>query len=329
MIGKEDFDKLLQARGTLVIDGALATELEARGSDLNHALWSAKILKDDPASIEKVHLDYYLAGGDIAITASYQAAPAGLREHFGMDESAARDMISASVDLASQARQTAYEQGLQRRMLVAGSVGPYGAYLADGSEYRGDYIRTYKELKDFHRPRIQALVDAGVDLLALETIPNVNEIEALLELLKEEFPDAVAWLSCTVGSPESLSDGTPWSDVLHLVNGHADRIVGFGINCIAMSIATDTLKNIVTLTPIPLVCYPNSGETWDATTKTWQSLQSGDVLYSDSKGTPGLAEELDRWTGAGAKLIGGCCRTGPEYIKAVSHHLTETQNHKR
>lgn len=312
MLTPTAFHKLLQTRGTLIIDGALATELETRGHNLNHPLWSGKTLRDDPSSIQKVHLDYYLAGADIAITASYQATPAGLSAHFNMDESASKELISTSVKLASQAREEAYRQGVRRLLLVAGSVGPYGAYLADGSEYRGDYTLSPEAFKGFHRPRIQALIDAGVDLLALETIPSVTEIRALMELLREEFPSAIAWLSCTIRSPETLSDGTAWEDVLPLLT---EQIVGFGVNCVPMSMAAEALKQIGSKTKSPLVCYPNSGETWNAETKTWQSLKADDAQM------PGLPEELDRWQQHGAKLIGGCCRTGPDFITAVASHL--------
>lgn len=233
-----------------------------------------------------------------------------------MDESASKELISTSVKLASQAREEAYQQGVSRQLLVAGSVGPYGAYLADGSEYRGDYTLSSEEFKDFHRPRIQALIEAGVDLLALETIPSVSEIRALTELLKEEFPSAIAWLSCTIRSPEFLSDGSAWEDVLPLLT---EQIVGFGINCVPFSTAAEALKQIGSKTNIPLVCYPNSGETWDAKTKTWQSLKADDAQ------TSGLIEELDRWQQHGARLIGGCCRTGPDFIRAVSSYL-ETQS---
>ena len=183
MINANEFNELLQNRGTLIIDGALATELETRGYDLNHPLWSAKILRGEPGAIEKVHLDYYLAGADIAITASYQASVQGLHDHFGLSSEDAGRLIGKSVQLAQQAREKASKHvDPGHKLLVAGSVGPYGAYLADGSEYRGDYQRTASEFQEFHRPRIRALIDAGVDILAIETMPHLAEIEAVLRL---------------------------------------------------------------------------------------------------------------------------------------------------
>ncbi|SMR45304.1 unnamed protein product [Zymoseptoria tritici ST99CH_3D1] len=325
MLSQKEFESVLEARGTLILDGALATELEVRGHDLNHPLWSAKILKDDPASIEEVHLDYYLAGADVAITASYQAATLGLTEHFEMSEDEGKDLIKRSVSVAQSARTKAYDHGVGsgRKLLVAGSVGPYGAYLSDGSEYRGNYVRTEKEFQDFHRPRIQALIDAGSDLLAIETIPSISEIQAILALLRSDFPDAIAWLSCTAHSAETLCDQTPWEDVLRLVEDHRDQIIGFGINCVPMAMADATLKYLSQLTSIPLVCYPNSGEVWDAVTKTWHGERPDEALTSEqsSANDKALALEFDQWSKNGARMIGGCCRCGPAFVKAVHKRL--------
>jgi homocysteine S-methyltransferase len=235
MLSTSELASLLASGTSLIIDGALATELETRGHDLSHALWSGKTLIEDPDCIRQVHLDYFLAGADIAITASYQASIVGLQQHLSLSETEARDLVKLSVTLAQDARQQAYDAGVPstRKLLVAGSVGPYGAYLADGSEYRGDYACTTKEFQDFHRPRIAALVDAGVDLIALETIPSFSEIRALLELLRSEFPSATAWLGCTLKDASHISDGTPLSEVLALVSQYSGQTISFGINCAA------------------------------------------------------------------------------------------------
>jgi homocysteine S-methyltransferase len=166
-----------------VLDGAMATELEARGCNLADSLWSAKVLVENPELIREVHLDYFRAGAQVAITASYQATPAGFAAR-GLDEAQSRALIGKSVELARKARE-AYlaENPHAGTLLVAGSVGPYGAYLADGSEYRGDYVRSAEEFTAFHRPRVEALLDAGADLLACETLPSFAEIKALAALL--------------------------------------------------------------------------------------------------------------------------------------------------
>lgn len=325
MLSKDAFESLLDAVDTFVIDGALATELEARGHDLNHPLWSAKILQDDPAGIEQVHLDYFAAGAYIAITASYQAATAGLTKHLQLSEADGKELIKRSVEVARQARDKAYTSvvGRNRPLLIAGSVGPYGAYLSDGSEYTGAYTLTAEQYTEFHRPRIAALVDAGVDLLAIETIPSINEIKALLVLLEKEFPTAIAWLGCTIKDAEHLADGTPWQDVVDVMQHYPEQVVAFGINCVPMAISAETLGNIHKLTKMPLVAYPNSGEVWDAVSKTWHGQRAEDILNTEERAAAlaKLSAELDRWTTNGARLIGGCCRTGPAYVRAVRNHF--------
>ncbi|KAF2171459.1 hypothetical protein M409DRAFT_18576 [Zasmidium cellare ATCC 36951] len=319
MLSKTDFDNLLTSQGPLVIDGALATELEVRGHDLNHPLWSGKILQDEPKSIENVHLDYYLAGADVAITASYQTATQGLTDHFRISEDEAKALIRRSVEVAQNARREAYDRGVSTAstLLVAGSVGPYGAYLHDGSEYRGDYVRTQEEFKDFHRPRIQALVEAEVDLLALETIPSLDEIKALLSLLQEEFPDAIAWLSFTTRDAGHLADGTSWKEAFVVVDDHRAQVVAIGVNCVPLAGVTETLQGMGAQTDIPLLCYPNSGEKFDSATNSWHGERPDDVLGKSSE------QHFDTkpWTSAGAQLIGGCCRTGPGFVTAISSDL--------
>lgn len=311
MISKDDFENTREENphGILVLDGALATELERRGHNLEGALWSAEILRTDPAAIKQVHLDYYLAGANVVTTASYQASVRGLSEHCGMSAGSAVDLIRLSVELACQARDAAYASGRvsrQRRLLVAGSIGPFGAYLADGSEYRGDYTRTVEEFRAFHRPRIAALVDAGVDMLAIETMPNHTEIQAVLSLLNEEFPTAIAWLSCTVKDAEHLSDGLSLRQLASLANAN-EQIVALGVNCIHVDLVSAALTAVSSVWKRPLVCYPNSGEVYDAASHTW----SGDRSYGR------LAEHVLQWRTAGARLIGGCCRTGPEDIEQI------------
>ncbi|KAI5369343.1 Putative Homocysteine-binding domain, betaine-homocysteine S-methyltransferase, BHMT [Septoria linicola] len=325
MLSKDAFESLLEMVDTLIADGALATELEARGHDLNHPLWSAKILQDEPSSIEQVHLDYFAAGAYIAITASYQAATEGLTKHLGLSEVDGKDLIKRSVDVARQARDKAYVSvtGRNRPLLIAGSVGPYGAFLSDGSEYTGAYQRTSEQYMDFHRPRIAALIDAGADLLALETMPNLDEIKALLELLRSEFPSAIAWLSCTVKDFEHLADGSSWADVLDVVKQHDRQIVSFGINCVPMAIVTETLGSIRQFTSLPLIAYPNSGETWDAVSKTWHGKRAEDILNTEERDAAlsKLSAELEGWTANGVRLVGGCCRTGPAYVRACRNHF--------
>ena len=290
----------------LVLDGAMATELEARGCDLTDSLWSAKVLIENPELIYQVHYDYYRAGAQVAITASYQATPQGFAKR-GLMETESLRLIGRSVELASRARADYLSVAPQAgNLLVAGSVGPYGAFLADGSEYRGDYTLLQAEMMDFHRPRIRALVEAGADILACETLPSFQEIQALVSLLAE-FPETPAWFSFTLRDSDHLSDGTPLKDVVALLES-CPQAVALGLNCIALDRVTAALQTLSRLTAKPLVVYPNSGEQYDAASKTWHSDAS----------TCTLADNVAAWQAAGARLIGGCCRTTPADIAAIA-----------
>lgn len=301
---------LLRQQPFVVLDGALATELEARGCNLADSLWSAKVLIENPELIYQVHLDYYRAGAQIATTASYQATPAGFAQR-GLSEAESLTLIAKSVELARQARDTYLKDNPDAgTLLIAGSVGPYGAFLADGSEYRGDYQRTAAEFQDFHRPRIEALLASGVDLLACETMPSFAEIKALVQLL-DAYPNTKAWLSMTLSDSEHLSDGTPLQEVITWLNPYSS-VIAVGINCIALQNTVAALSYLHTLTDLPLVVYPNSGEHYDAETKTW---------HTHGEACAALADYLPQWLNAGAKLIGGCCRTSPADIAALHQAL--------
>lgn len=301
---------LLAEDRCLVLDGALATELERRGCDLRDPLWSAKILLEQPDLIRQVHQDYFAAGAQCAISASYQATPQGFAAR-GIDLAHAQRLIARSVELAQQARQAHLARHPHAGpLLVAGSVGPYGAYLANGAEYRGDYVLAPAQMRDFHRPRIAALVEAGVELLACETQPSLAEMAALLDVL-EAFPRTVAWFACTLRDATHLSDGAPLREVVALLDGHL-QVVALGVNCVTPSLATAALRHLATLTRLPLVVYPNAGERYDAERKCWQA---------DSADAGTLVEHLAALRAAGARLIGGCCRTTPQDIAQLARRL--------
>ncbi|MHA7845906.1 homocysteine S-methyltransferase [Serratia sp. D1N4] len=298
---------LLANNRTLILDGALATELEARGCDLTDPLWSAKVLIENPQLIYHVHLDYFNAGAQCAITASYQATPQGFLRR-GLDEQQSLALIAKSVQLAQQARADYLAEHPQAApLLVAGSVGPYGAYLADGSEYRGDYHLPQEEMIAFHRPRIAALAAAGVDLLACETLPSFAELQALLVLLRQ-FPTLGAWFSFTLRDSQHLSDGTPLVEAIAAMQGNP-QVLAVGINCIALENVTPALQQFAALSDKPLLVYPNSGEHYDAVSKTWHHC--GDEQHH-------LINQLADWQRNGARLIGGCCRTTPADIQAIA-----------
>jgi len=293
----------------LVIDGALATELERRGCNLNDNLWSARILLEQPEKIKEVHYDYFKAGADCAITASYQASIEGFAKG-GLTENEAIDLIKKSVKLAIEARDEFWTDDSNRRgrakPFIAASVGPYGAFLADGSEYRGNYGLMEKELMDFHRPRMKALIDAGADLLACETIPSLIEAQAIAKLL-EEVPGIPAWISFTARDDEHISEGQVFADCVRQLKNHP-QIAAIGINCTSPKYISALIHAAIKETRKPILVYPNSGETYDALKNDW----NGDPV------APSFGEEAREWDEAGARLIGGCCRTTPEDIRVIA-----------
>jgi homocysteine S-methyltransferase len=276
----------------VVLDGGLATELERRGSDLSSQLWSARLLADDPAAIRDVHRAFFAAGAEAATTASYQASVAGLKDR-GLDPA---EILRRSVRLAREARD---EHGAG---WVAASVGPYGAALADGSEYRGDYGLTVSELRRFHRPRMEMLAAAEPDVLALETIPCLAEAEAVLaELDRLGLP---AWLSLTCAGDRTRA-GEPLAEAFAMA-GSCASVFAVGVNCCAPADVREAVPLAVQHSGKPAVAYPNSGEGWDAAARDWT-------------GTPAFEPRASQaWTSAGARLVGGCCRVGPSDIRGLA-----------
>ena len=301
-------ETILNNQSIGIIDGAMATELEGRGCDLNDALWSAKVLLEQPELIRAVHLDYFNAGADIAITASYQATVEGFAKR-GLSREQAANLIKKSVQLAQEARDEFWakeENQIGREYpLIAGSVGPYGAYLADGSEYRGDYKLSEDELIAFHRPRVEALIASGADLLACETIPCGVEARALIRLLAE-FPGMTAWFTFTAKDGGHISNGESISDIAAFLDKQP-QAAAIGINCSSPLYIPDLIREIKKSTDKPVIVYPNSGEVYDASTNTWHGETSCDSFGMQSKD----------WYEAGASLIGGCCRTTPGHIREI------------
>jgi homocysteine S-methyltransferase len=307
---------MLDDGANLTLDGALATELEAHGCDLDDPLWSAKVLLEQPHLVKRVHLDYFRAGASVAITASYQATTLGFARR-GLGREEALDLVALSVRLADEARREyLVENPGAGPLLVAGSVGPYGAYLADGSEYRGEYHLSQNEFLDFHRPRVSALVNAGADFLACETLPSLSEAQSLLALMNEF--NVEAWLSFTLRDGSHISDGTPLAQVAELCK-EQPLAVAIGVNCVPLDLVSPALKALGEATKIPLVAYPNSGESYEALTKTWGPAATGDrPAGRDARGPLSLSEGMPIWRELGARLIGGCCRTTPQDIAAVA-----------
>ncbi|MFK0121350.1 homocysteine S-methyltransferase [Streptomyces sp. NPDC090994] len=289
---------LATASPSLVLDGGLSNQLEAAGHDLSDALWSARLLDERPEAIVEAHRAYYAAGADVAITASYQATFEGFAAR-GTGRARAAGLMTLSVELA---REAARRSGAARPLWVAASAGPYGAMLADGSEYRGRYGLTVAELERFHRPRLEVLAAARPDVLALETVPDTDEAAALLRAVRGL--GVPAWLSYTVAGDRTRA-GQPLEEAFGLA-ARAEEIVAVGVNCCAPADAEHAVAVAARVTGKPVVVYPNSGESWDAAARRWTGPSAFDA---------GLVRG---WRAAGARLIGGCCRVGPEAIARVA-----------
>jgi homocysteine S-methyltransferase len=285
------------ATGPVVLDGGLSTELESHGHDVTSALWSARLLRDDPGAVVAAHAAFAAAGAQVATTASYQATFPGFATA-GIDEAEARRLMTRSVQLAREGAPDGW---------VAASVGPYGAFLADGSEYTGDYVTdlTVADLRAFHRPRLQVLAEAGADVLACETLPAAAEVEALLAELTDL--DVPAWLSLTAvvddaGVPRTRR-GERLADVAELVRD-VDAVIAVGVNCTDPATVPAAVAVAAAAGGKPGVAYPNSGERWDAAGRRWT-------------GQPGVGD-VAGWLAAGARLVGGCCRVRPDDVRTIA-----------
>lgn len=308
--------EFLRENEPVILDGGLATELEAHGAKLQgDPLWSARLLHTDPKAIKDAHHSFLLSGAEIIATATYQASIPGFVGHLGVSCEEARELLMSGVQLA---RETVECSNSGRfRALVAGSIGPYGAFLHDGSEYTGAYAErmSVEELKAWHRPQVECLSAAGADLIAFETIPSMKEAEAVVELLRE-FPNTPAWLSFSCKDERRISDGSSVLEAVQLAC-RSTQLLAVGVNCCSPSLVEPLLDSLRSLQRPGLswVVYPNSGEDWDAE-KGWQSSASSSAWNPELSST---------WRRQGAALIGGCCRVGPAHIAELRQQLKGAQ----
>lgn len=270
---------------------------------------------EQPELIHQVHLDYFNAGADFAITASYQATIEGFARR-GLNKEESLALMQKSVKIAQAARDEFWSDEKNRISrnypLIAASVGPYGAFLADGSEYRGDYNLTEQELIDFHRPRVEALIAAGADLLACETIPCLIEARALLRLLSE-FPNTYAWFTFSAKDGGHICHGEKMADCVKLLDSSA-QVAAIGINCTSPLHIPSLIREIKKNTNKPVIVYPNSGEIYQPDTNTWHGETSSQEFGLQSK----------EWYENGAQILGGCCRTTPAHIKEIKSWANKT-----
>lgn len=307
-------EQIIQEQGFVILDGALATELEVRGADLNHALWSAKLLKENPALIKEVHIDYLKSGANIIATASYQASFIGFEKQ-GYTKEEAIHYLQLSVDLAIEARNEflASQNGASLLSpLVAASLGPFGAALADGSEYTGYQNVSIEQLMEFHQERLALIQQTEADIIAFETIPSLDEAIAIKNLLAEQ-PSKKAWVSFSCKDEKHLCSGELFEDAVKVLND-SKEIVGIGVNCTPPQYIESLIKIAQPITDKIIMVYPNKGETYNPVTKVWEPLNGcSNHFITDAK----------LWLAAGAKAIGGCCRTGPLEIQQLRTFITK------
>jgi homocysteine S-methyltransferase len=302
---REEMGENLRTRLTtgvpVLLDGGLATTLEAAGTPLPGPLWSAQALVSAPAAVEAAHRAFVDAGAEVVLTASYQLSALGLRRA-GLEASDADGLFRRSVELARRAAETA-----PHPVWVAGSLGPYGAALADGSEYTGSYDLSPGVLHEFHAPRVDALLAAGVDVVAFETVPAGAEVEVIAEVLRGTGCDA--WISVTVaGDGTRTPRGEPLDEALAPAL-EVDEALAVGVNCCPPRLVAPALRQLAPARRQgrALLAKPNAGARWDPVYQSWRRAH----------------ESVDPapWLAAGARLVGGCCGTGPEDLAVLARQV--------
>lgn len=274
-----------------VLDGGLSTALEALGERPDGALWTARTLLERPEVVTAAHRSAVDAGADVVISASYQASEQGFVDA-GLDPMAARRLLASTTEVARRSG----------ARLVACSVGPYGAFRADGSEYHGRYDATWDEVRRFHRQRLEVLVDTGPDLFAIETMPSSAEAQVVVEELRR-LTSALAWVSFTCRDAESTCAGDAFADAVEAVRGGVEIV---GVNCTAPAFVEPLLRSV--RRSAPMVVYPNHGGVWDAVTKCWTAPDAGQ----------GLVDLAPGWLAAGAVAVGGCCGVGTDGVASLA-----------
>ena len=303
------FQQWIKDQDVVILDGSMSRLLEEQGLEINHRLWTALALIDQPEAVYQVHKQYFDAGANVAITASYQATVKSFAD-VGYSEEQAIDFIKHSVTLAQRAKQDS--KGDQAKWL-AGSIGPYGAYLSDGSEYTGAYQLSSPDMKTFHESRIKTLIASGVDVLAIETIPRLDELRVILDIVSAiNFP---VWVSVSLKDTAHLANGDNLADFQQLVE-QDQNVIAYGINCVSPQLVVPVIETLSVAATKPLVAYPNSGAIFDAVSKTWSEEISVEQVFST---------DAKCWHQKGAKLIGGCCCSTAEDIARLARTFCQVK----
>ncbi|WP_027216740.1 homocysteine S-methyltransferase [Butyrivibrio fibrisolvens] len=304
----KSLNNILSNKNIMIVDGSMSTVLENLGADLNNELWTAKVLAEQPELVKKVHVNYFKAGADCGITCSYQASIPGLIKN-GYSQAEAEELIERSVKIFLEARDEWWEEegkSLGRSYPIClASVGPYGAYLADGSEYTGNYDINDEGLYDFHRRRMEILYKAGADILMIETQPSLSEALIEADIAEELGADYAISFSCADG--RHTSKGELISECARVLSKDHQHLCMLGVNCTKPEYVTSLIAELKKGTDLPIVVYPNSGDVYDPTTKTWSASK-------DEKDFGTYAYEYMK---AGASAVGGCCTTVQSHIEKV------------
>ncbi|WP_308557038.1 homocysteine S-methyltransferase [uncultured Lactobacillus sp.] len=299
----------------LVLDGAMSTALEKQGIDTNTDLWTAVALENDLDKVYRVHMNYFKAGAQMTITDTYQANVQAFVKH-GYSEDKAKEMIASAVKIAKKARDD-FEKQTGIHNYVAASVGPYGAYLAEGDEFRGDYELTQKQYLNFHLPRLKVLLQNKPDCLAIETQPKLDEVVAILDWLKENAPEMPVYASFTLHDTTKISDGTPLKKVMEKLNEY-DQVFAVGANCFKPFLATAAIDKMREFSKKPIIVYPNLGGVYNEFERNW-------IPFNAKFDFGKLSKE---WYEHGARIIGGCCSTGVKEISQISAFYKTLNNQK-
>lgn len=296
----------------LLLDGGLSTILEAEGHVLNHHLWTAHLIETNPEAIVKAHIDYLKSGSRCIISSSYQATIPGFIAS-GHSKKKAIELLKKTVELAELSRERFIkESNCKEDIFVAASIGPYGAYLADGSEFHGNYPISEDLLYDFHKSRINVLRKTNADFFAVETIPSFLEAKLICDIL--ELFELNSWISFSCKDESHINDGTEIEDCVSYL-AEFDHIFAIGVNCSSPLYIPILIQKIKNISNKRVIVYPNSGEHYHSDSKTWLG-ETNPLSCTD------LAQT---WLELGADIIGGCCRMGPEHIKAMHKAIIENK----
>lgn len=295
-----------------VLDGSMAAALKEQGIDSTGELWTAQALSDNIEAVYDAHYSYLAAGAQMILTDTYQANLQAF-EKAGHSKQQAENLVGMAVLVAQKARDD-YEEQTGKHALVAASIGPYGAYLADGSEYRGDYLLNDAQYLNFHLPRLTAVLAQAPDCLALETQPKLSEPLALLRWLEKNVPQMPVYVSFTLRDEMTLSDGTELKRAVAAISKF-EQVFAIGVNCIVPELVSGALKVMRQATTKKLIVYPNLGAQYDPETKTWaKSEQQLD-----------FTQLTEKWHQAGASIIGGCCMTTSPQISQIATYFEQYQ----